>query len=149
MMRDSSGMSVPSRLVGIAGSVVALVVVADPVGFLGEVRGGHDLAAERGVALHLRVLVVGEPAGLVEDRVGHADLADVVQEPGEAHARDPLGAQVELGGDERAQLGDGLAVAAGVGVLGVDGEREGVGERAGVRSAAARFGSISLASSAV
>ena len=62
-----------------------------------------------------------EPAFLVEDRLGDADLADVVELSGDAQqvalaVGQPEGAP-ELGG----QHADPLGVAAGVGVLGLEG----------------------------
>ena len=45
-------------------------------------------AAELGVALDLGPLAVVERAGLVQDRVGDAELADVVEDAGGAHALD-------------------------------------------------------------
>jgi hypothetical protein len=36
------------------------------------------------------------------------DLADVVQQAREPDPREPLGVEVERGGDQRGQLGDGL-----------------------------------------
>jgi hypothetical protein len=71
-------------------------------------------------------------AGLLEDRVRYADLAGVVQEAGEAHAREPVAGEAELGGDRRGELRDRLAVAARVGVLGVDRAGESARERARV-----------------
>ena len=118
--------------VGIAAAVEALVVVAHPARLDLHVGRLHDVVAQQRMALHLLVLVVGELGGLVEDRVGHADLAHVVQQPGQAQAREPPGVEAQLGADQAAQLRHGLAVAARVGVLGVDGARERAGEGARV-----------------
>ena len=118
--------------VGIAAAVEALVVVAHPARLELHVGGLDDVVAQQRVALHVLVLVVGELGGLVEDRVGDADLAHVVQQPGQAQAREPPGLEAQLGADEPAQLRDGLAVAARVGVLGVDRARQRAGQRARV-----------------
>ena len=91
-----------------------------------------DVVAQQRVALHVLVLVVGERGGLVEDRVGDADLAHVVQQAGQAQAREPRRSRPSSAPISAAQLRDGLAVAARVGVLGVDRARERAGQRARV-----------------
>ena len=55
-----------------------------------------------------------------------------MQQAGEPHAGEPVAGESELGGDQRGELGDRLAVAACVGVLRVHGARERGGERLGV-----------------
>ena len=57
------------------------------------------MLADLGVRLHDRPFLVVERARLVQDRVGHADLADVVQERGHPNATD-------LAGIERQRLAD-------------------------------------------
>ena len=93
------GDGVAGEAVRVAAAVEALVVVAHPVRLERHVGGLDDVEPEQRVALHHLVLVVGEPAGLVEDRVGHADLADVVQQAGQPHARQAVALEAELGGD--------------------------------------------------
>jgi hypothetical protein len=66
--------------------------------------------------VHLGHLVVGQPARLVQDVVGHAELADVVQDPGAADALDALARQAQLLGDVRAQAPHGLRVVGGADV---------------------------------
>ena len=63
---------------------------------------------------------VVEPAGLLQHAFGHADLADVMQQAGHVDAFDLLVAEPDLPGEMPAEQRDALAVAAGVGVLGVD-----------------------------
>jgi hypothetical protein len=84
------------------------------------------------VRLHDGVLLIGELRRLVEDRVGDADLADVVQQAGEPHAPEPLAGEAELGRDRGGELRNRLAVAAGVGVLRVDGAGQRARQRARV-----------------
>ena len=85
---------------GVAPAVPLLVVVVGQVHGLLEVargalgdhvhRPGDDLAAGGGVGLHDLELLVGQLAGLVEDGVGHLDLAHVVQRRGVLHVVDEL-----------------------------------------------------------
>jgi hypothetical protein len=114
--------------VRVAATVGALVVVEDPARLLGQVGRGDDVVAELAMRLHRRVLVVRQRARLLQDPVGHADLADVVQQPGEAYLGDTRRRQAELGRHQRAQLGDGLAVVARARVLRVDGAGQSGGE---------------------
>ena len=70
------------QAVGIAAAVPALVRGADDDADAGEQAADllqHPLALD-GVGLHDRPLLVVERAGLVDDLVGHGDLADVVQQ---------------------------------------------------------------------
>ncbi len=104
----------------------------------GEAReDGHVLQDRLGVArvpLHELVLGVGEAAWLVEDRVGDAQLADVVQEAGAAQVAQLGGAEAELAADADRVCGDAVGVARGVGALGVDhrGKRLGDAVDAGI-----------------
>ena len=72
----------------IAAAVRALVVRADPGRHILHVGAVDDQRADLRMLLHLRPLVIRELPGLREDRVGHGDLADVVEEPRQAHALD-------------------------------------------------------------
>ena len=78
---------VAGEAVGVAGAVDPLVVgerhQRGEVEQL-DVGAGEDAVAHLGVRLHHEALVRGEPAGLEQDPVGDADLADVVH-----RARDP------------------------------------------------------------
>src|SRR5256885_2267706 len=71
------------RAVGVAAAIGTLVVSEHPRADVLEVRAREDSRAELGVAFHLVVLLVGERAGLAEDRILHPDLADVVKKPGQ------------------------------------------------------------------
>ena len=91
---------------------------------MAEIGAVEDLVAERGVRLDRLVLVQVEPGRLLQDGIGNADLADVVHEPGEPDRGDVLVVELQVGGEQDTELGDRLGVAAGVGVLGVDGARQ-------------------------
>ena len=112
--------------VEVAVAVPALVVVADPgPDELDVGQVADDRVAQRDVLLDDRVLGVGQLAGLAQDRVGDADLADVVEQPGESGSsrRAPRSGADPLG-EEDAVAGDVLGVALRVAVLRVDGEDE-------------------------
>ena len=68
----------------------------------------EDAGAQLRVALDLGPLVVVERAGLVQDRVGDAELADVVEDAGGAHALDLVGREAELARDLLRVEADGL-----------------------------------------
>ena len=97
-----------------------MVVAHDELRVAEEVDAAQDLPADDGMLLHQHALLVGQRRGLKEDRVGHGDLADVVQqepelglgvvgqrEPGDARELQPVG-------------GHTLGVVAGVGVARLD-----------------------------
>ena len=71
---------------GIAVAVGLLVAVEDPLADVGQLAGAEDPAGHLGVAADLVPLGRRERPGLVEDRVGDADLADVVQHAGQPQA---------------------------------------------------------------
>ena len=88
---------------------------------------GHraqDDHREPGVAAHRAPLAVGQRAGLVEDAVGDAELADVVQQRRAAQETAGRGVEPERRGDAVGDLRHAGAVARGVGRLGVDDARE-------------------------
>jgi len=97
---------------------------------------GHDAAqdalGQAGVASHRLPFVGVELAWLVEDQVGHAELADVVQQSGATQGAQVVTVAPHKRGDGHGDLGDALGVARGVGRLGVDdaGERLGDGVQA-------------------
>jgi hypothetical protein len=70
------------QTIGIATAVDALVMVKHPVGLDWHVGRLDDVVAEDRMGLHLFVLLDVELGRLLEDRVGYADLANVVQQPG-------------------------------------------------------------------
>jgi hypothetical protein len=76
------------------------------------------------VPLHDHPLRVVERAGLVEDLLRDADLADVVEETAETERAQALGRELELAADLDGIVGDALGVALGVGVLRLDRVRE-------------------------
>ena len=129
MIRDSSGISVSAQARRVAGAVEALVVVQHPLGLDRQLSGDEDAVPDADVLAHLLPLVVGERRRLVQDRIRHADLADVVQEAGEPEPLDALAVEAEAGADRDAELGDGLGVAARPDRLRVDSPRERRGER--------------------
>src|SRR3954451_3440775 len=73
----------------------------------------HPLARDR-VAAHDVPLLVAQRTGLVDDLLGHADLADVVQQRAELDEQPLVLAKPELVGDRNRQRDDPLAVGAGV-----------------------------------
>ena len=79
MMRASGGIVVAREPVRVAAAVVVLVVVAHRLHELVREQRPDDLGAEHGVLLHLLPLLRVEAAGLEQDAVGDADLADVVE----------------------------------------------------------------------
>ena len=123
------------QLVQVAVAIPALVVVADAgpddvdVGQVAD-----DQVAERDVLLDDRVFLGGQLAGLAQDRVRDADLADVVEQPGDPDGGDQLVRQLEPLGEEDAVAGDVLGVLLGVAILGVDREDQALEdvERAGL-----------------
>ncbi len=93
--------------------------------------GGPGLA-EEGDAPHHLVPVLrmqlddppflgGERPVLAQQPGGHAEFADVVQDPGEPQHLHALGVQAQFAGDQHRGVADALAVSAGVAVLDVDG----------------------------
>ena len=114
-------MSLAGEAPRVAGAVEALVVLQDDLGHgRAEVDGARGSRSRRGVLLDEVELDLAEAPRLGEDLGGHGDLADVVDEAGEAQGVELLAGQAELGGDRRGQLGDAALVAGGVGVAGLD-----------------------------
>ena len=72
------------------------------------------------VALHPFELRLGQPTGLVEQLVGHDQLADVVHERRVAEPLHAAFAERELGTDVLGERGDALRVTGGVPVLGLE-----------------------------
>ena len=73
-----------------------------------------DLGADRRVLAHDVPLGTAQPAGLLQDRVGHADLADVVQQRHLADRGRVLGVHPELARDLECQLEHRLGMRSGV-----------------------------------
>ncbi len=93
---------------------------------LGEERHRlEDAGADVGVLLHHGDLLACQRPGLSQDRLGDADLADVVQQ--RAQLDDPgVGVvELELGAHASGQVGDLAGVVVGVGILGLESSRQG------------------------
>ena len=107
--RDDPGAQrdlLPRDPVRVATTIPPLVVVADGRPRRCEVpEPGDDAGALHGVGTHHLPLVRGEGAGLEQDRVGHADLADIVHGRGQRQHPHPLGIEPEPLGDESKRLG--------------------------------------------
>ena len=80
-----------------------------------------DRGAVRRVPLDRLELVGVQARGLRQDRVGHGELADVVEETGVAERVQPVGRQAELFADRERDLLHALRVPGRVGVLRLDG----------------------------
>jgi hypothetical protein len=102
------------------------VVAQDPLAHLLQARVDEQAGADLGVAPHLGPLRRREGPGLAQHGVGHADLPDVVQEPGDPDLLDAVAAQAERRGDRRGVARHGRRVGVGRRVPGVHGggERE-------------------------
>ena len=105
MMRAIMGIWSPCETVGIAAAVHAFVVQFDAGEHVLQLRDGtHDVGALHGMLLHDVEFFVGQRAGLLEHAVVHADLADVVQQRGDAQAVEIFGGEAEGFADEEEYL---------------------------------------------
>src|SRR2546430_3240471 len=93
--------------------------------FLESVDGADDLLAELGVCLDERSLGRREWPGLGEDRLGDADLADVVEERAQLESLEPTTVETEPLADLERQIRDPARVRGRVLVV----RLERVGER--------------------
>ncbi len=119
------GMAVSDEAVGIALAVEPLVVTADAGAEVRQPRDvGDDPLADDRVLLDVEVFLRRQRPFLAEDRVADADLAEVVQEPGEVEVADLASSQAHLLSEPDRDPRDPLAVAAGVRIFGVDRRRE-------------------------
>ena len=91
-----------------------------------EVDAVEELDRHRFVAAHPFELGLGEAPRLVEQLVGHDELADVVHQRRVAESFHPALAEVELGTDVLGESGDALRVAGRIAVLGLEGEDQGL-----------------------
>jgi hypothetical protein len=114
----------PAEALRIAGAVRALVMAGDPADLDLVEHVADDPRAERGVRAHERPLRRVERAGLEQDGVRDADLADVVQQRRLAQALDAVLAPAAGGGHPCRERSDALGVLLRGGVLGVDRTRE-------------------------
>ena len=111
----------------IAGAIKLLVVrESDGLGQLQQlrVRAAEDAGADERVLLHDAELMIREPAGLHEDRVRDADLADVVHRAGQLDELDIGLREAELAGEDRRVARHALEVRGGVLILVFRGDRE-------------------------
>ncbi len=107
--------------VGISGAIEAFVVCAGDEGEPAEgAKMSEDLACDARMLAHDAGLSLGEEAGLVEDGVGDAEIAEVVEECGALNERAPLFAEAETAGDAQRGLGDAERVTDGEGGFGVN-----------------------------
>ena len=90
----------------------------EPVHRVGE---ASELAQQRDSRVHMAhhdvKLGIGERAGLLEDRVRHRELADVVEQTADREVAEPLGREPELVADLRRTKCDPARVLLGVRVL--------------------------------
>ncbi len=84
----------------------------------------QDPVLELDVLLHLVPFLEPQRSRLLQDRVGNADLADVVEQAGKPQPLETLAVDPEGLADRDGELGDRLGVAARPGVLCVDRPRE-------------------------
>ena len=82
-----------------------------------ELEGGDDLRADDGMRAHALPLLRRQRPRLSQDRLGHADLADVVQEARLPHQIDDGGRESEGRCNASAQRRHALGVAARVRIL--------------------------------
>src|SRR5438093_7906002 len=88
-----------------------------------EIRDvAHDHVAERDVLPEDGFLLRGQAAGLAQDGVRNADLADVMQEARDADRLDDVPTELEALANERRVARDIGRMTPRVAVLGVDGE---------------------------
>ena len=121
MIAASTGMSVPLSRSGIPEPVPALVVVADRRHRVSERRDPRDdLRAAGHVLAHDRGLRAVEPLGLREDRVGHPDLADVVEERRRREGAELSRGEAELASDRERDAANALRVARGIRIARLD-----------------------------
>ena len=109
---------------GVAVTVEPFVVSQDRGTQVGEAGTAEQTSADLRVVADLGPLVVVERPVLEQDRVGHPDLADVVQHAGEPNALRPVIREAELARHALGVAADGLGVAGGARVAQVERLRE-------------------------
>ena len=120
---------VTSQAERIAAAVELLVVGGGVVCELAERRhAAEELPRVGRMLVDVDPLPSGQVAGLVEDQVRDAELADVVEQPRVAQAAERLGRQLQQRADSDGDLGDTLGVPGGEGRLGVDHRGECAGD---------------------
>ncbi len=119
-------MASPTSAFGIARAVEPLVVLEDDMGHgPGESDVLDHLVADPGMVLDELEFRLRQAAGLGHDLGGGGDLADVVDDAGEAEAFDLVPRQVHVLGDGHGQAGDPLLVPGHVGVPELEGHGHG------------------------
>ena len=121
-MRAIRGISSPTEAVGVAAAVPVLVARADDPADVPEQAADafEQLLADDRVRLHQGALFGVERAGLLDDLVRNPDLPDVVQQRDELAVATSFGVEAEPIAHAEHEVDDVAAVAAGVGVVGLD-----------------------------
>ncbi len=115
---DLVGNGLAAESVGIAAAVEALVMVADHPQNGGQcVQRPDHLLADGGMIDDPEELLARQRALLVEQRLRHGDLTDVVQQPGDANAISGSVAESKVEGEGAGQVADALGVTARVLIL--------------------------------
>src|SRR5206468_3635931 len=119
--------------------VPALVVMSHPGSDGLDLEGLEHPEADFGMPLDEVSLRSGEGAALAQDLFGQGELAEVVQDAGDADELDLLRLEVHAARDARGELADSVRVATRVGVAGIDRSGEGrcgakTGRTVGLRS---------------
>src|SRR5258708_39795088 len=108
---SESGNPAPVKTVGIAAAVVTLGVMPDD---RKKARRGlqrpNDRLADRDMLSHARGLDLVERAGLEQDRVGHADLSDVVDDAASIEGVERVLSQSDPTSEVASRLSDSLGV---------------------------------------
>ena len=86
--------------------------------------GTANLFADNGVQLHLVELPRGQAGRLEQNRIGNADVADVVQQTAPLQILTGLVVQLHFDGDLIGKIGDALGVTAQLHVAGFDGRHQ-------------------------
>jgi len=84
----------------------------------------NEIGADGRVGVHDVPLVVCERARLLQDAVGHPDLADVVQQRDLLELEQRFGAQLKPSTDREGEVDDAVGVVAGVAVAGSEGRHQ-------------------------
>ena len=117
----------PAQPVGIAGAVVAFVVVPDRWhGVVQEAEAVDDAGALVGVALHQVPLLLGQARRLQQDRVRDRELADVVEERRVSEQVELRVRKTQLPPDRQRELLHSTRVTGGIRVPRVHSRRQGL-----------------------
>src|SRR6185369_6153260 len=109
-----------------ARTIPALLVVANQrIDVFQSLDAADDTQPDLHVLLHHLLLVRRQPAGLVEDLLGDADLADVVEHGAIAQDAQLLLVEPEPAAHQHGEMGHPLHVAFRGGIFGFDRRRQG------------------------